>query len=108
MFGATPKNKRRKYIVDRFNTIDGISCYSPKGAFYVFPNISGVFGKKFEGKAINSGSDFADYLLDTVKVAVVPGVGFGNDDFVRMSYATSMEDIEKGLDRIEEAVNKLS
>ena len=101
-------DKRRKYIVDRLNAIDGISCYSPKGAFYVFPNISGVFGKKFEGKAINSGSDFADYLLDTVKVAVVPGVGFGNDDFVRMSYATSMEDIEKGLDRIEEAVNKLS
>ncbi len=100
-------DKRRQYIVERLNSIPGISCFKPKGAFYVFPNVSGLFGKKYGDKAINSASDFATYLLDEAKVAVVPGAGFGNDNYIRMSYATSLEEIKKGLDRIEEAVNKL-
>ena len=100
-------DKRRQYIVERLNKISGLSCFKPKGAFYVFPNVSGVFGKKFGDKVINSATDFAAYLLDEAKVAVVPGAGFGNDNYVRMSYATSMEEIKRGLDRIEEAVSKL-
>ncbi len=101
-------DKRRTYIVDRLDSIDGISCFKPKGAFYVFPNVSGLFGKKYGDKVINSATDFAEYLLEEAKVAVVPGAGFGNDNYVRMSYATSMEEIKRGLDRIEEAVKKLS
>ncbi len=100
-------DKRRRYIVERLNSIEGVTCIMPKGAFYVFPNFSGVYGKSYSGRVINSSTDLADYLLDEVKVALVPGVGFGNDQCARLSYATSMENIEKGLDRIEEALSKL-
>ncbi len=100
-------DKRREYIVERLNSIPGITCFKPKGAFYVFPNVSGLFGKKVGDRTINSATDFAAYLLEDAKVAVVPGAGFGNDNYVRMSYATSMKEIERGLDRIEEAVKKL-
>ncbi len=101
-------DKRREYIAERLNKIEGISCYRPIGAFYVFPNVSGLFGKKYGDRVINSATDFAAYLLDEAKVAVVPGAGFGNDNYVRMSYATSMEEIKRGVDRIEEAVKNLS
>lgn len=99
--------KRRNYIVDRLNGIKGIKCLKPAGAFYVFPNVSGVYGKGHNKKKINNSFDFADYLLETVKVAVVPGGAFGEDNCMRLSYATSMENIKKGIDRIEEAVKKL-
>ena len=100
-------DKRRRYIVKRLNTMDGVSCFTPKGAFYVFPNFSGLYGRSFKGKAIENSTDFADYLLGEAKVAVVPGIAFGADDFARLSYATSMENIEKGLDRIEAAIADL-
>ncbi len=99
--------KRRTYIVERLNAIPGISCYRSSGAFYAFPNISGIFGKSFEGTAISNSTEFAAYLLDRAKVALVPGIAFGADNYVRLSYATSMENIRKGLDRIEEAILKL-
>ena len=101
-------DKRRKVIVDRLNAIDGIKCSLPGGAFYVFPNISGLFGKQFQGKKITGSDLFAEFLLDEAKVAVVPGSGFGADDYMRLSYATSMQAIEKGIDRIAEAVAKLN
>ena len=101
-------DKRRRYIVKRLNNMDGVSCFTPKGAFYVFPNFSGLYGRSFKGKAIENSTDFADYLLGEAKVAVVPGIAFGADDFARLSYATSMENIEKGLDRIEAAIGDLS
>ncbi|RMG58426.1 MAG: pyridoxal phosphate-dependent aminotransferase [Deltaproteobacteria bacterium] len=101
-------DRRRRYIVDRLNSLPGVSCVLPKGAFYVFPNFSGVYGKSYNGRKIESSTDLADYLLDEVRVALVPGIGFGNDNCARLSYATSMENIEKGLDRIEEALKKLS
>ncbi len=100
--------KRRTYIIERLNAIPGISCFRSTGAFYAFPNISGIYGKKFEGTAINNSTEFAAYLLERAKVALVPGIAFGADNYVRLSYATSMENIKKGLDRIEEAVLKLS
>jgi len=99
--------QRRNYIVDRLNEIPGVSCFKPTGAFYVFPNFSEYYGKSYQGKKISNSTELADYFLDVAKVAVVPGVEFGADPFERLSYATSMEDIREGIDRIEEALKKL-
>lgn len=100
--------KRRNYIVERFLKIPGISCLKPDGAFYIFPNVSGLFGKKTpQGQALKTSADFCNYLLEQHKVAVVSGEGFGAEGYMRLSYATSMEKIKKGLDRIEEAVKTL-
>lgn len=93
--------KRRDYMVSRINSLDGVSCKKPSGAFYIMMNISGIFGKSYNGKLIDSSSSFADAFLDNSLVAVVPGEGFMADDYVRWSYATSMENIKKGLDRLE-------
>ncbi len=102
-------DKRRRYIVDRLNAMPGVSCLLPQGAFYVFPNFSGVYGKRTPGgKAIGDSSALAAYLLDDYKVASVPGVAFGDDACQRLSYATSMKNIEKGMDRIEQAVQALA
>ena len=100
-------DKRRKYIVERLNAIEGITCAMPGGAFYVFPNVSQLFDRTFNGKPINSSDAFADYALAEAKVALVAGSGFGADNYVRLSYATSMAAIEKGIDRLAEAVSKL-
>jgi aspartate aminotransferase len=99
--------KRRNVIVDRLNSITGIKCLKPQGAFYVFPNISGLFGKMSNDKKLASPCDVADYLLGEAKVAVVPGEDFGSKEHIRFSYATSLEDIEKGCRRIQKAVEKL-
>ncbi len=98
---------RKDYIVSRLNNIKEFKCFNPQGAFYVFPNITGFSGKKYNGKEITNSLDFTEFLLVDAKVAVVPGLPFGSDNNIRISYATSMEEIEKGLDRIEEAVSKL-
>jgi aspartate aminotransferase len=99
--------QRRNYIVDRLNKIPGVSCYKPAGAFYVFPNFSSYYGKSYQSKKIENSTHLADFFLDVARVAVVPGVEFGADPFERLSYATSMEDIQEGLNRIEEALKKL-
>ena len=100
--------KRRDVIVERLNKIAGIRCLKPEGAFYVFPNISGLLGKTAKGKQLSSPCDVADYLLDEAEVAGVPGEDFGSQQHIRFSYATSLEDIEKGCTRIREAVSKLA
>lgn len=100
--------ERRDYICDRLNAIPGVSCLKPRGAFYVFPNISGLFGKKYDRWAINCSADLSAYLLDYARVAVVDGGSFLAEGYLRLSYATSMENIRKGLDRVEEAVRRLS
>jgi aspartate aminotransferase len=99
--------QRRKYIVDRLNGMKGVSCSMPTGAFYVFPNFSSYYGKAYQGKMINNSTELADYFLDVARVAVVPGVEFGADPFERLSFATSMENIKEGLDRIEKALKDL-
>ena len=99
--------KRRDYIVGRLNSMEGISCFNPPGAFYVFPNVSGTFGKKAGEMTIKDSSDFSTYLLEEAKIAFVPGIAFGADDYVRISYAVSMEDITEGMDRMEKAMEKL-
>lgn len=102
-------DERRKYIVDRFNAMPGVSCVSPQGAFYVFPNISGLFGKTTpKGAKLDNSADVAEYLLTDALVAIVPGSAFGAEGFMRLSYALDMDSIVKGLDRIEKAVAELS
>lgn len=93
--------KRRNYIVSRMNSIDGISCLNPEGAFYVMMNIEKLIGRVFGGIEIKDSDDFAKAFLEQGLVAVVPCSGFGSPNFVRWSYATSMENIKEGLDRLE-------
>lgn len=100
-------DRRRKYIVERLNAIDGIECTMPGGAFYVFPNVSGLFGRKYEDKVIDGSDAFCAFALEKARIATVAGSGFGADNYVRFSYATSIENIEKGMDRLAEAVAKL-
>ena len=97
--------KRRDFMVDKINSINNLSCVKPEGAFYVMVNISKVLNKEVDGKIIKDSLTFSDLLLEKEKVAVIPGIAFGVDDFIRLSYATSMENIEKGLNRIEDFVN---
>ncbi len=99
--------RRRDYVANKLNSIPGIRCFRPQGAFYAFPNISEFFGRKYNGKEIKNSIDFTEFLLEEAKVAVVPGQEFGRDEYIRISYATSMQDIEEGLSRIEKAVEKL-
>jgi aspartate aminotransferase len=99
--------KRRNIMVDRLNAIPGITCMTPQGAFYVFPEIAGLLGRKYGGKVLATSSDVAAWLLDEANVAVIPGGEFGQDDHIRLSYATSMSNIEKGLKRIRDAIMKL-
>ncbi len=100
--------KRRDYIVGRLRKIPGVSCGEPQGAFYVFPNVSSLYGKKYQGKAITGSTMMAETLLEKAHIATVPGGGFGADAYIRLSYATSMEKIEKGLDRLEKFVKELT
>lgn len=98
--------KRRDYIVKRINAIPGVSCINPNGAFYVMMNIEQLIGRTLGGKLIENDDDFAVALLEKALVAVVPCSGFGAENFVRWSYAASMENIEKGLDRLEKFINE--
>jgi aspartate/methionine/tyrosine aminotransferase len=99
--------RRRNYILQRLRTIPNVSCIEPKGAFYVFPNFTSYYDKEYERMLIRNSYGLAYYLLKYANVAVVPGAAFGNDDCIRLSYATSMEAIERAMDRITDAVSKL-
>ena len=92
--------KRAKHIYERLNAIDGVTCDEPTGAFYAFPNV----GSHYKKLGVNGSVEFCQKLLEEAKVACVPGIGFGCDDNIRMSFATSMEQIDKGVDRLQEFV----
>lgn len=96
--------KRRDYMVERINSIDGVSCKKPSGAFYVFMNVKALLGKVHYGKQINTAGELCDDILGRALVALVPSEGFGVDGYVRLSYATSTENIKEGLDRIEKYI----
>lgn len=96
--------ERRNLVVDRLNAMEGIECFRPQGAFYVFPDVSTLYGRCYQGKTIESSTDFAEFLLDAVQVAVVPGIAFGDDRGIRLSYASSLEELEKGLDRLQDSL----
>jgi len=101
-------DRRRRTIVDGLNKIPGISCRMPGGAFYAFPKITGVLGKRGPTGPINSPTELATYLLKDSHIAVVPGEPFGSHHHIRLSYATSMEMITRGLARLGSALNKLT
>ena len=94
--------ERRNYIVGRVNAMEGVSCLKPEGAFYIMMNVEKQLGRAIRGETINSSDDFASALLKHGLVAAVPGTGFGAPNFVRWSYAVSMDNIKKGMDRLEE------
>ncbi|MCX7695839.1 MAG: pyridoxal phosphate-dependent aminotransferase [Caloramator sp.] len=98
---------RRNFMVDRINKISGLSCVKPVGAFYVMINISNIKGKVFNDNKILTSLDFANVLLEEEKVAVIPGDAFGDDNYIRLSFATSLEQIKEGLDRIDSFVQKI-
>ncbi len=100
--------KRRDFLVSGFRSLEGISCYNPAGAFYVFPNFNAVLGKTYKGKKIETSTALTALLLEEFHTAVVPGVEFGKEGYLRLSFATSMEVIEKGFKRIKEALSTLS
>jgi aspartate aminotransferase len=98
---------RRDYMVERINSIKNLSCIKPEGAFYVMVNISEVLNKSLDGTVIKDSLVFSELLLNKEKVAVIPGIAFGVDNFIRLSYATSMENIKNGLDRIASFVENI-
>jgi len=101
--------ERRDFVVKYLNNIKGLSCLKPNGAFYVFPNCSKFFNKKDKnGKIIKNDSDFVSSLLETYQVAVVQGSAFGLEGYFRISYATSMDNLKKALDRISNFCKSLS
>ena len=93
--------ERRNYLVSRLNSIPGVSCITPNGAFYVMMNIEKLIGRTLGGRLIENDDDFGVAFLGKGLVAVVPCSGFGIKNFVRWTYATSMENIKEGLDRLE-------
>lgn len=99
-------DERRKYMVKTLQEIDGVVCIEPKGAFYVFADVSACYGKTYKGKTVEGSLSFADLALDK-GVAVVPGAAFGDDACIRLSYATSMGDIEEGLKRLKSFIKEL-
>jgi aspartate aminotransferase len=101
-------DRRRKFMVDRLNSIADVTCRMPSGAFYAFPNIGGVLGRKGPEGPITSPQELANHLLKNAHVAVVPGEPFGSREHIRLSYATGMDTIERGLDRLAKALGTLS
>jgi len=102
-------DERRKFMVDTLNSIESVTCLAPKGAFYAFPDVSAFIGKKTpRGTVISSDLALCEYLISEAKIAVVPGSAFFGEGFVRLSYATSKDNIDKGLQRLRAALGELS
>jgi aspartate aminotransferase len=99
--------ERRDLICGAFREIDGISCHCPQGAFYVFPDVSALYGKSFQGQKLRGSEELAAALLENAHIAVVPGGSFGADKHIRLSYACAPEDIQRGMTRFKEFVQKL-
>lgn len=106
-FAQNEFEKRRNYFWNELISIDGISCYKPKGAFYFFPNVQSLFGKSVDSFVIQNSIDFSTFLLRYAKVATVPGIGFGAEGYIRISYSSSIEKLKLAAERIKEAVKKL-
>jgi len=98
-------DERRKFVVKRLNSIEGIKCLMPEGAFYAYPNVLGIVGKQTpEGKTLNNDTAIVEWLLDTAEVAAVPGSAFGLEPYFRVSYATSLDLLNEAMNRIEKAI----
>jgi aspartate aminotransferase len=101
-------DRRRRTIVDRLNAMPGVRCLMPTGAFYAFPNVRGLLGRQSPSGTVSTPTDLANYLLQEAKVAVVPGEPFGSTQHIRLSYATSMDTIVRGMDRLDVAFKQLT
>jgi aspartate aminotransferase len=101
-------DRRRRYIVGALNEIPGVRCVMPKGAFYAFPNVSGLFGKRARSGVLRGSADVCGFLLDEARIATVAGVDFGSDDHIRLSYATGLDTIKEGIARMDRAVRALA
>jgi len=99
--------QRRNFVVARLNAIDGMTCNMPHGAFYTFPQIDELFGRRAQGQPLTTSADVVSYLLEVAGVALVPGEAFGDDRSMRLSYASSMAELEEGLARVDRAVQQL-
>lgn len=100
--------KRRDFLVRELTSIPGVTCYNPRGAFYVFPNFNSLLGKRFNERTIDSSAALTELLLEEFHTAVVPGAEFGKEGYLRLSFATSMDVIKKGAERIQKAVASLA
>jgi aspartate aminotransferase len=100
-------DRRRQYMLQRLRAMEGVTCPEPTGAFYAFPQVSAHYGRSLDGPPIAGSLDFCSVLLEQAKLALVPGVAFGNDDHVRLSYAASMDDITEAMNRLEWFLGKL-
>ena len=100
-------DRRRRVIIEALNAIPGVTCVMPKGAFYAFPNISGLFGKRAKAGVLRGSADVCAFLLDEARIATVAGVDFGSDAHIRLSYATGLDTIQEGLRRMATAVRAL-
>jgi aspartate/methionine/tyrosine aminotransferase len=100
-------DKRRKVVVEGLNRLPGVSCVMPKGAFYAFPNVSGLFGKRAKAGVLRGSADVCAFLLDEARIATVAGIDFGSDAHIRLSYATGLDTINEGLRRMAAAVRTL-
>jgi len=101
-------DERRRYIVKALNNIPGISCFNPTGAFYAFPQVKSLLAKSFNGQVIDSSLNLCALLLDEAKIAAVPGEAFGTPGYLRLSYATSLENIKNGMERLASFVQQLT
>ena len=99
-------DERRKFMVKFLQNVDGVVCIEPKGAFYVFVDVSAFYGKTYNGVKIDGSLSFAEQALGK-GVAVVPGIAFGDDNCIRLSYAISLTDIEEGLNRLKSFIKEL-
>jgi aspartate aminotransferase len=100
-------DRRRRVVIPALNAIPGVSCVMPKGAFYAFPNVSGLFGKRAKSGVLRGSGDVCAFLLDEARIATVAGVDFGSDQHIRLSYATGLENIKEGMSRMAAAVASL-
>lgn len=99
--------RRRDYLVGELKGIEGVTCYNPRGAFYVFPNFNKILGKRYKDRVIDSSTTWTEVLLEDFHTACVPGIEFGKEGYIRLSFATSMDVIKKGVERIKSAVKEL-
>jgi aspartate/methionine/tyrosine aminotransferase len=99
-------DRRRKTMLSMLNNIDGVQCTEPEGAFYCYPNVTGLLGRSFGGRVSTSSTELAEVLLETIKIAVVPGEAFGTPGYFRLSYALGDDDLVEGLERLSAFVAK--
>ncbi|MCP4724248.1 MAG: aspartate aminotransferase, partial [bacterium] len=99
--------KKRDIAYERLSAIEGVETLKPDGAYYIFPKVSAYYGKSCDGFEVNDSLTFCSFMLEKMLTAIVPGVAFGADEYIRISFSDSKDDLIRGLDRIEEGLSKL-